>query len=121
MSVSDCPDVVLYRSLSERENLAPYDYFKESKEKKSYPKKSKSIYTNKDKTEKNYSRYLRLEYRRDRSFNRGALFFRPARKGRLGPRRDMSATSSRRRRESRKRELVATVPGIRKRATDHRR
>lgn len=121
MRVADCPDVVPYRSLSGRETLTHYDGPQESKEKKTYTKESKNIYKNTDKTYTNYAKYLRLEYDRDRGFNRSALLFRPTRKGGLGSRRDMPATSSRRRRQSRKRESMASVSRIRKRATDHRR
>lgn len=120
MSRRFCPDVVPYSSLSKRQISARYDYSSESEEKKSYTKENKSIKQNKKESAQNYESYLRYERRRDSNSYRNALQYGPARKGRLGSRRDMSAISESRRRESDERESMATISRGRRRFTVNR-
>lgn len=117
MSRRFCPDVVPYRSLSKRQTLARYDYSSESEEKKSYTKENKSIEQNKRESAQNYESYLRDERSRDSNSYRDSLQYGPARKGRFGSRRDMPAISESGRRESRKRESMATISRGRRRFT----
>ena len=113
MRVRFCPDVVPYRSLSTRE-IWLSDDFKISEEKKSYPKESERIRTNKEESGKSYESYLRLESCRDTSSYRHFMEYGPARKNRLGENRDMSASCGRGRREPGERESMASVSRIRR-------
>ena len=120
MSVRICPDVVPYRSLSTWKIWLSKD-FKISEEKKSYPKESERIRTNKEESGKSYESYLRLESCRDANSYRYFMEYGPARENRFRAYRDMSTSCGRGRRESGEREFMASVSRIRRSVTIGRR
>ncbi len=116
---ADCPDVVLYRSLSNQKILGSAGYDKKTKTKSNQDKNGKT-YAKKTNKKTNYESDLRLECRRDRSFDRSALADGPARESRFRSRGNMSDSCESGRRASREREPMAAVSGSRRRAKDGR-
>jgi len=108
-----CPDVVLYRSLSNQEIRAIYDKRK-TKKKNSNQEESKQKARKNKESETFADYFFWLEFARDRSFNRSSLSLGPAGEGRFRSDRDRSAFSSLGRCSSGERESMAAVPRSRR-------
>ena len=115
-----CPDVVLYRSLSNQE-IWPF-YGKLKTNKKNNNKEESKQKARKNKESETFADYFFwLEFPRDRGSYRGALSFGPAREGRFRSDRDRSAFGQVGGRESGERESLAAVSRGRGRFKNGRR